>query len=86
MNMKPRSLGHSFLALAASALAGGPASSAQEPTQSKVLKLQRDPTLHLPLRSSCRPNPLSQRPPYNQRKARKARRARHAAGDRKAFV
>lgn len=30
--------------------------------------------------------PLSQRPRYNQRKARKARRARHAHGDRKAFL
>ncbi len=33
--------------------------------------------------------PLSQSPPYNQRKARKARKARraaHARGDRKAFL
>lgn len=31
------------------------------------------------------PRPLSQSPPYNQRKARKARRQRHAAGIRHAF-
>jgi hypothetical protein len=86
MKMKPRSLGHSILALAASALAGGPASSDQEPPQRTVMKLSRSYTPPLRLFSTFRPNPLSQSPPYNQRKARRARRARHAAGGRKAFV
>lgn len=84
--MKPRSLGASVLALAASVLSGTP-SNASDQSPKTVMKLNYRRSYSPPLRfSTFRPNPLSQRPPYNQRKSRKARRARHAHGDRKAFL
>jgi hypothetical protein len=80
-------LSRSLLAIATAALGmGGTQPAAGSPSRAYKLRppvgggLYKSLTLVRAL-----PNPISQSPLKNQRKARKARRARFAAGDRQAF-